>query len=659
MKRLFIVCALALSITACSSMLRPSLLGPSDAERREYDAAIATARKDPTQGRARLASFLDRHPESSLADDAVVPLARLEVKAGNPAEAEKRLRDVLRAHPKENRSDAARLELAKRISARGDYEAASKVAEKIQPSLLGEAERRDAYVFLAGLAHDRGDTAAQLEWLGRLRTVASDEAEVAEVDRQIDAVIAKLQPEGLVRAAERLGRRVPATELWLRAGEISLRAGDTSGASHALAEAERLPLSPDEAQQLVRLQGMLQSGRGGPVDRSSPPPPPLSQVEGAEIANPAARATGNLGVVLPLSGSLAPVAEDVLRGVLLAADTFGPETDGPGLRVLVRDSAGRPEQAASAVRELGQRGDVSAVVGPLTKEEVEAAGAAGQEVGLPLLTLTRHEGVARDRAEVVRFGLTRRMEAEVLADHAVLGLGIGRMAILYPKDEYGREFEALLWQAIEARGARVVSVAGYDPTATDFAAPIRRLLGPQSAASPGAGEPLGDPNAPVTPGPPPLLDFDAIFIPDAHDKVALIALQLAASQVHGVKLLGPSGWHHPDLLRVAGPAVDGAFFSSGFDPSHPSPLIQDFVARYRAAYGSEPTPFAAQGFDAANLVGLQLVNGAQSPTDVRNGLVTTDRHPGVSGVTSIGSDGDARKRPFLLEVSGGQMKSLE
>jgi ABC-type branched-subunit amino acid transport system substrate-binding protein len=311
------------------------------------------------------------------------------------------------------------------------------------------------------------------------------------------------------------------------------------------------------------------------------------------------------------------------------------------------------------VRSLGQRGDVGAVVGPLTKEEVEAAGAAAQEVGLPLLTLTRHEGVARDRAEVVRFGLTRRMEAEVLADHAVLGLGLGRMAILYPKDEYGREFEALLWQAIEARGGRVVSVAGYEPTATDFAAPIRRLLGPQTARAGRRGAAGRSRRAAAPSGPPPLLDFDAIFIPDAHDKVALIALQLAVSQVDGVKLLGPSGWHHPDLLRIAGTRVDGAFFSSGFDPGHPSPIVQDFVARYRAAYGREPTPFAAQGFDAANLVGLQILQGAHSPADVRNGLVATERYPGVSGVTSIGADGDARKRPFLLEVRDGLMTSLE
>jgi len=660
MKRLAVASALALSFIACSSFPRPRLLGPTDAERREYDGAIATARRDATQGRARLASFLERHPDSTLADDAVVPLARLEVKAGKSEQAEKRLRDVLRAHPKEDRADAVRLELAEILTARGEREAAWKLAQRIQPSLLSDDERRDAYRLLADLARDRGDTAAQLEWLARLRTAARDDSDVASVDREIDTLVARLPADGLVRAAERLGRRVPAAELWLRAGELSLRAGDKAGASRALAEAERLPLQPDEAQQLVRLQSLLQSGRGGPVDRSSPPPPPLSQVEGAQNANPAASVSGSVGVVVPLSGPLGKVAEDVLRGVLLAAGSFGGDPNAPGLRVLVRDSGGRPEQAANAVRELGQRGDVSAVVGPLTREEVEAAGAAAQEVGLPLVTLTRHEGVARDRAEVVRFGLTRRMEAEVLADHAVLGLGLGRVAILYPKDEYGREFEALLWQAIEARGGRVVSVSGYEPTATNFAAPIRRLLGPQAASAPTATESLEDPAAPTAPGgPPPLLDFDAIFIPDAHDKVAPIALQLASSQVTGVKLLGPSGWHHPDLLRIAGPRVEGAFFSSGFDPSHPSPLVQDFVARYRAAYGVEPTPFAAQGFDAANLVGLQILQGAHSPADVRNGLVATERYPGVSGVTSIGADGDARKRPFLLEVRDGRMTSLE
>ena len=44
---------------------------------------------------------------------------------------------------------------------------------------------------------------------------------------------------------------------------------------------------------------------------------------------------------------------------------------------------------------------------------------------------------------------------------------------------------------------------------------------------------------------------------------------------------------------------------------------------------------------------------------MRSGLLATELYPGVSGVTSIGADGDTRKRPFLIEVRDGQMASLE
>jgi ABC-type branched-subunit amino acid transport system substrate-binding protein len=654
--RLAVPIALAVSLVSCAGFPPFGRRGPTDAERREFEAALATARRDPNQGRLRLSAFLSRHPDSALADDAVVPFARLERKAGHPEIAERRLRAVLEDHGRDDRSDAARLELAEIVLDRGDADAAAKIAKKIQVSMLREDERPDAYRLLADVARRRGDAAEQLEWLMRLRGALHEGDDVVAVDREIDAVISGLSLDGLVQVADHLGRRAPAGRVWLRAANLAVRAGDRATATHALARAQKLELTQAEADQAARLEATLGVRREAESERGAPPP--LTAVSGTDTAAAlaAGKVTGAIGVVLPFSGPLAKVAEDVLRGVLLAANAFGPvPAEGGGLHVLVRDSGGDPARAADAVRELGARGDVAAVIGPLTKEEVEAASVPAQETGVSLLTLTRHETVARDHPQVVRFGLTRRMEVEVLADHAVQQLGLSRFAILYPKDEYGREFESLLWQAVEERGARVVAVAGYKPTATDFAAAIARLLGPQSEQHPAApGTPV-----PQTPPPAPLVDFDALFIPDAHDKVALIALQLAASQIRGVQLLGPSGWHHPDLLRIAGPAVDGAVFSSGFDPGNPAPVIQDFVGRYKAAFAADPTLFAAQGFDAANLVALQLARGAHTAADVHGGLVETKLYPGVSGVTSIGADGDARKRPFLIEVREGRLTSLE
>ncbi|RIL06307.1 MAG: hypothetical protein DCC71_07215 [Proteobacteria bacterium] len=640
---------MAAALLVSCAVPRPRVLGPSDAERRAYDGAIATARRDASQGRTRLAAFLEQYADGSLADDAGVALARLELRANRPQEAERWLVRVLRDHPKGDRADTARVELAKLVAARGDGERAWRIARDVRLSLLRDDERADAYRLFADLAKQRGDAAARLDWLARLRSATRSPDAVVAIDREIADAIAALPLDALTSAGARLGRRAPAASVWLRAADLALRGGDRDTAVRALAEAEKLSLGDAEAQQLARLQAQL-AMRTQPAGGDAPPP--LSYVATDPGVAPASQASGAIGVVLPLSGPLAKVSEDVLRGALLASGVFGADpASASGLRVVVRDTGGKPDRAAAAVRELGQRGDVLAVVGPLTKEEVDAAGGAAQEVGVPLLALTRHENAARESAEVVRFGLTRRMEAEVLADHAVRALGLLRFAILYPKDEYGREFESLLWQAVEARGARVVAVSGYAPNATDFTKPIARLLGPQA-------ERPADPSI-ATPPPPPLVDFDALFIPDAHDKVAPIALQLVASQVSGVRLLGPSGWHHPDLLRIAGTAVDGAFFTSGFDPTHPSSLIREFVDQYQAAYGAAPSPFAAQGFDAANLVGVQLARGAQTAGDVRSGLVATQLYPGVSGVTTIDATGDARKRPFLIEIRAGQMASLE
>ncbi|HSJ95590.1 MAG TPA: ABC transporter substrate-binding protein, partial [Myxococcota bacterium] len=158
---------------------------------------------------------------------------------------------------------------------------------------------------------------------------------------------------------------------------------------------------------------------------------------------------------------------------------------------------------------------------------------------------------------------------------------------------------------------------------------------------------------------PPIVDFDALFVPDASDMVGVVTPQLAMQGLDGVVLFGPSAWHHAGLLRDGGTRLEGAFFTSSFDPSHPAPLVQEFARRYGNAFGENPTVFAAQGFDAGNLVALQLARGASDRESVRRSLLETQLYPGVSGPTTFDPDGNARKRPFLVGVESGGLVSLE
>ena len=586
----------------------------------------------------------------------------------------------LPAPPPEVLQGAAGLEQARALWEQGDAHAARRVLSAVSLDQLPAVQRRETIRLHADLARDFGEWGRTLYWLAWLQEGAPESERVA-LKAELEGILSGQSLEELEAAGRELDRREPASELWLWVARRALQQGERDRATAALEQLDSAALSPQQrawAERLaVRLgKGSLRDPRGGAAL------PPLRELSPLAIPREAlVQVRGAVGVALPLTGPVAHVGEQTLRGILLAAGIFDPrqvaDPDlGGGLRVLVRDTRGDPERAAAAVREFSARGDVVAVIGPLLRDEVEAAAVEAQRVEMPLLTVTRREAVAADRDHVFRFGLTRRAEAAALARYAVERFGIERVAILYPRDDYGLAFRSLVWKALEARGSRVVGVMHYPPQATDFAAPIRSLVGydflsakdrelvahrdhmlqrarrlssPEAKAlrAQAAALRLVD-GAPL----PPRVDFEALFLPDAHDKVGLIVPQLAFHRIQGVRLFGPSGWHHPELLTLAGRHVSGAFFSSGFAPTYPSPLVRGFAQRYRAIFGENATVFAAQAYDAANLVQLQLWRGAETPDAVRRGLLATELYAGVSGSLAIESDGNALRRPFVFEVHG-------
>jgi ABC-type branched-subunit amino acid transport system substrate-binding protein len=170
-----------------------------------------------------------------------------------------------------------------------------------------------------------------------------------------------------------------------------------------------------------------------------------------------------------------------------------------------------------------------------------------------------------------------------------------------------------------------------------------------------AAEITGPGDAPL----PPFIDFEALFIPDSHENASLIAPHLAFHEVRGVRLLGPSGWNHPDLVRIGGKHLDGAIFTGDFYLESSYPFVTEFVRRFRQRFGSEPSFLSAQGYDAANLLMLQLAGGGRTREEVAQGLLATRAYPGVSGITSVRPDGNAVKRPYLLGVNRGQIVSID
>ncbi|MBW2267739.1 MAG: penicillin-binding protein activator [Deltaproteobacteria bacterium] len=662
-----------LLVAGCANL--PVGRGPrvSDEERAAY---AATTRASSSETEAALAAFLESHPASALADDAAVRLAGMAARRGDTERAAMHYAWAVQYHPNGDRSDAARLALARIELTRGNRDAAAVRLRAIRLARLTDSERVAAHRLLVDAA---GDPVERLRWLARVRADAADDDAVALVDVEIDQELLYLDRGALLSAADEIGRAVPAGRALVKAAELSLDADGIEDARRQLARASRLGVAPAYAARLAAVTERLRLREEGPVD---PVALPSLADAASRFTHSTGGASGAIGVVLPLTGRFARFGEESLQGVLLASGIFDIGADGPRMRVLVRDSGGRPEAAARAVHELADAG-VTAIVGPLLREECEAAARAAERREVPLITLTAREDVSARRPFVFRVRTRAEEEVQALVHHAIHNLGAQRFAILYPRDAYGRGLRRLFWEEVERRGGRIVGVAGYDSGATDFAKPIRRLVGyelltddekqvlktreemerrarrlpPEEAIElrQEARELTGPDGAPL----PPQVDYDALFIPESHDKVVLIAPQLAFHEANGATLLGPNGWHHADLVKIARKHVEGAHYTVHFHGGSEVAPVREFTGRFHTAYAHPPDVLAAQAFDAANLVLIQLARGRESREEVRDGVLDVASYPGVTGTLSMSADGNARKRPFLLRVERGQILAVD
>jgi branched-chain amino acid transport system substrate-binding protein len=359
---------------------------------------------------------------------------------------------------------------------------------------------------------------------------------------------------------------------------------------------------------------------------------------------------GAVGCILPLSGRYGALGNRALDAILLAAGLFNAEKETP-IRILIEDSQSEPARAGAAVAKLADAG-VTCILGPLASQEALEAAREAQRLKVPILTLTQREAITGIGDFVFRNFLTAAMQARTVVQYAQAELGLRLFAVLYPDDPYGQEMARLFKEEVLRKGGEIRKVQPYRTDQTDFGEEIRALVGMPPAGS-DAGGAGGVPPKP-NPG------FEALFIPDAAFRVAMIAPQLAYHDIRGVRLLGTSGWDLPELVKTDPSHLQGAIFVDGFFAESFRPEVNNFLDAFYAAYGREPDAMEALVYDSAAIaVRLLLENRVGTRVSFREGLLQLKGYPGVTGRTSFPPSRDAQKELFILTVRDGQISQVQ
>src|SRR5205823_7769055 len=107
-------------------------------------------------------------------------------------------------------------------------------------------------------------------------------------------------------------------------------------------------------------------------------------------------------------------------------------------------------------------------------------------------------------------------------------------------------------------------------------------------------------------------------------------------------LVGGDGWESPKLIEIGGKSLEGSYYSNHYFYGDPTPLVRDFVQKYKDRYGATPDALAALGYDDARVLGDALKRSAgKGGKDLRDAIAATKGFAAVTGTINIGPERNA------------------
>ncbi|HEU0067688.1 MAG TPA: penicillin-binding protein activator [Nitrospiraceae bacterium] len=362
--------------------------------------------------------------------------------------------------------------------------------------------------------------------------------------------------------------------------------------------------------------------------------------------------------VLPLSGKLAPFAGEILSGIQLAVEATRDRAGSPSVGLIVKDLESDYDSFLDDFSELLNTDRPLAVIGPLLSKNLPVMAELAERAHVPLITpAATLPNVRRLGNYVFSTALTYELQAKRIATYAIKEQGFRRFCILHPDTTYGRELARLFAQEVRRSEGEVIAIESYKEGEADVGAQLKRMKA-EDLKRYGLSVPVEqtkltgkltklDKKVFYTPG------FDAIFIPGRAADAGIITAQL---NFHDMKVpfLGANGWNSPDFARTDDSSIDGAVFVDGFFVDSPTPAVQDFVARYKKRFDTNPTLFSMQGYDAAKLVLDAVRKGATSGEAVHDQLLTQPDLSSLAGPAAFGPDGILHRPLFLIQIKRGR-----
>ena len=342
----------------------------------------------------------------------------------------------------------------------------------------------------------------------------------------------------------------------------------------------------------------------------------------------------SIGLVVSLTGKDAePYGLPMQRGFELAQEEINALGIGPGLVFVPADDQSSEAGAIAAVQQLVDQG-VPAIVGIAISDYLEDAFPIAQDSGVVAFSsVSTAAGLSSIGDYVFRTGLAVDIvnPSGVMITHEKLGYK--KVALIYDAaDTYSISSNDEIKKALEASGVEILTEETFQTDDTDFTAQLTNIMN---------------------------MEPEALFISALSVDMTQVIIQAGDLGIPDtVQLIVPD--LTPTEIQDAGDAAEGAIAFSGWTSLSNIPGNQDFIQKYRAKYGIEPEPWAAQSYATLYILAAAIANAQSADSAaIRDALAQTMDFPTILGDFSFDPNGEAVYDPIVLIIKDGELQLFE
>jgi len=344
-----------------------------------------------------------------------------------------------------------------------------------------------------------------------------------------------------------------------------------------------------------------------------------------------------VGEFASLTGSEAAFGNASHNGTALAIEEINKAGGvlGRPIELLTEDNQSKQGESVTIVKKFLSRDGVVAVLGEVASGRSLEAAPVCQEAKIPMVSpSSTNPRVTEVGDYIFRVCFIDPFQGGLLADFAKRTLKARRVAVLSDvAAPYSTGLAEYFQKAFLAGGGEIVAEQKYASKDKDFRAQLTAI----KAADP-----------------------DALFVPGYYTEAGLIAAQARQLGIT-IPIFGGDGWEAPELIQIAGSALENTYYSTHYSSEAADPQVQAFVKAYQAKYnGQTPDAMAALGYDSAKVLADAIQRaGTTEPSKLRDALASTRDFSCVTGKTTLDAGRNASKSAVILTVKDGKFKYVE